>query len=186
MTQNKFHVIGNLMGLVIIIIILAIAFIDQIFRHDVPCPLCLLQRTAFAGIGLCICMNLKEGIKSSHYGFMILTAILGFSLALRQAFLHTAPGDPGYGPPVFGLHFYTWSAIAFMFVIGFVAIGLFMEHAFMPQIKTINKSTLIAMVIFLGLILANGVSTLLECGLMICPDNPVKYDLLSLNALKSV
>lgn len=182
MTQNKFHIVGNLLGLVIICMILTFAFIDQIMTHDLPCPLCLLQRTAFVGIGLCLCMNLKDGIKVNHYGFIILTALLGFAVAFRQVFLHIAPGDPGYGPLVFGLHLYNWSAIAFLVVIGLVATGMFMEKGFMPYSKPITKPTTVLMLLFLGLVLANGISTMLECGILVCPDNPVKYEWLSLNA----
>ncbi|GGI90191.1 disulfide bond formation protein B [Legionella impletisoli] len=179
MTENKFHVVGNYFGVVIVCYILIVAFLDQILKHDVPCPLCLLQRTAFIGIGLCAFLNIKVGIKISHYGFMLLTSILGFMIALRQVFLHIAPDDPGYGPVFFGLHYYVWSAISFVFAVGLIGVALLLERGFIPKARPIGKPTYALGVIFLGLILANGISTLLECGLIICPDNPVEYHLLS-------
>ncbi|WP_133130719.1 disulfide bond formation protein B [Legionella yabuuchiae] len=179
MTENKFHVIGNYFGVTIVCYILLFAFYDQILTHELPCPLCLLQRTAFVGIGLCAFMNIKEGIKPSHYGFMLLASLLGFMIALRQIFLHIAPDDPGYGPVFFGLHYYVWSAISFVFAVGFIGIALLLERGFIPKARPIGKPTYALGIILLGLILANGISTVLECGLMVCPDNPVKYDVLS-------
>jgi hypothetical protein len=186
MTQNKFHYLGNVFGLLIICAILVLSFIDQLIGHDFPCPLCLLQRTAFVGIGLCLCMNIKNGIKTSNYGLMLLTSVLGFSVALRQVFLHVAPGDPGFGPPLLGLHLYNWSAIVFMFIVGLVGIGLCMNNAFQPKVEKTRKLVTGLMILFLLLILGNGVSTFLECGVMICPANPVQYDLLSFSELQSI
>ncbi|KTD21035.1 disulfide bond formation protein B [Legionella londiniensis] len=174
MTQNKLHVWANIAGLVLINFILIAAFIDQLLHHDLPCPLCLLQRIAFVAVGLCLSMNLKLGIKASHYGLMILSALLGFAVALRQIFLHISPGDPGYGPLFFNLHLYTWSAIIFFIIIGLAAIGLLLEKGFGPK-ASFNFPTLSLTVFFLLLILANGISTLLECGFLICPSNPVRY-----------
>ena len=42
----------------------------------------------------------------------------------RQVLLHIAPGDPGYGTTLLGLHFYTWSFIAFVALIAFCVLML--------------------------------------------------------------
>ncbi|AHE67960.1 disulfide bond formation protein B [Legionella oakridgensis] len=178
MTQHKLHLVGNRIGLIIVSFILIFAFADQLFRHDIPCPLCLLQRIAFVGIGLCCCMNLKCGIKPSHYGLMLLSAVLGFAISLRQLFLHMAPGDPGYGPLLFNLHLYTWSAVGFFIILGLIAIAMLLEHGFSDTLIPLGKPTLLLMGGFLILILANGISTFIECGVLICPDNPEHYNLL--------
>ena len=179
MNQPKLHQFGNTLGLVIISLILSVAFIDQLLQHDLPCPLCLLQRIGFIAVGLCLCMNLKNGIKTSHYGLMILSSLLGFFVSLRQISLHTMPNDPGYGSVLFGLHFYVWSAIAFCLIIGLIAIGLLFEAGFTDMPKKLGLGKVALMIFFLFLILANGISTLIECGLSVCPDNPVNYKLLS-------
>ena len=179
MNQNTIHRIGNSLGLAIVCVILLITFIEQFFQHDLPCPLCLLQRVSFVAIGLCIAMNLQYGIKISHYGLMILSALLGFSISLWQVFLHTAPADPGYGHALLGFHLYVWSSIAFMIIIGFIAIAILIEHGFTePQQKT-NRAIRVLMVFFVILILANGISTFIECGFAVCPADPVRYILLS-------
>ncbi|RUR18082.1 disulfide bond formation protein B [Legionella sp. km535] len=173
--QKKIHLWGNSFGLLIICVILLFAFADQLFKHSLPCPLCLLQRICFAGIGLCLMMNLRLGIRMSHYGFMLLQALLGLAIATRQIYLHLDPGTPGYGDPFLGLYFYTWSAIIFLFIIGFIAIALLFEQGFDAQFKTSNKGMIALMYLFLILILANGISTFIECGPYVCPDNPTVY-----------
>ncbi len=124
-------------------------------------------------------MNLTQGIKVAHYGLMILAALLGLTIAFRQVFLHVTPGDLGYGSPLLGLFLYTWSAIGFGLIIGLNALALLFEKGFTER-KEIKPSfiTKLLMVFFLLLILANGVSTFLECGFFICTDNPGHYYLL--------
>ena len=172
--QNKIHVWGNILGLTAINLILILAFIDQLFHHDLPCPLCLLQRIAFVAVGVCVCMNLKIGVKASHYGLMIFLTLLGFAVALRQIFIHLSPGDPGYGPLLFNLHLYTWSAIAFFILFGLIAIGLILDKG-IGHTTSLHYPAFILTLLFLLLILANGISTLLECGFLVCPANPVRY-----------
>lgn len=169
MNQNKFHRIGNTAGLAMICIVLLIAFADQLFQHDLPCPLCLLQRVSFIAVGLCLCMNLTNGIHTDHYGLMILAAILGFTTALRQVSLHLAPGDPGFGHLLLGFHLYIWCAITFIIIIGLAAIAMLLERGFTEKQQTPGRKTMALMGLFLVLILANGISTLIECGVLDCP-----------------
>ncbi|KTD08297.1 disulfide bond formation protein B [Legionella jamestowniensis] len=175
MTQNKLHQLGNLLGLILTCIVLSFAFYQQLVDHFLPCPLCLLQRICFIGVGLCLCMNLMNGIRISYYGLMFLSSLLGLGIALRQIFLHVSPGDLGYGSPLLGLYLYTWSAIGFLVIIGLLAIGLLFERAFYEQNSRPGKFILFFASLFLLLILANGISTFLECGPFICKDNPVHY-----------
>lgn len=176
--QNKFHFWGNALGLLIICLILMIAFYEQLVAHQLPCPLCLLQRLCFIGVGLGVSMNLKFGIKIAHYGLMIFSALLGFAIALRQVFLHVLPGDLGYGSPLLGLHLYTWAALSFGIVIGLIAFALLFERGFTEKNLSLNYWHYFLMCFFLILILANGISTFLECGPFICKDNPIHYYLL--------
>ena len=179
MNQNHIHRLGNTIGLLIICSLLTTAFIDQLGRHDLPCPLCILQRICFIAVGLCLLMNLKNGIKPSHYGLMTLSAILGFLVALRQIYLHIMPHDPGYGNVILGFHMYVWSAIAYVLINGCVAIALLFEKGFSDRAQKLGGVQLSLMALFLILILANGISTFIECGLFVCPDNPVSYQLLN-------
>ncbi|WED43336.1 disulfide bond formation protein B [Legionella cardiaca] len=178
MTQNKVHQFGNFAGLVLICVVLALAFYQQLVEHTLPCPLCLLQRLCFIGVGLCLCMNLLNGIRINYYGLMLLTSLLGLGIALRQILLHATPGDLGYGTPILGLYLYTWSAIGFVIIMGVMAIALLFERGFHEQSSQPGRLSYLLASVFLLLILANGISTFLECGLSICKGNPVRYDFL--------
>lgn len=177
--QNELHRLGNTLGLLVICIILSIAFAGQFYHHDLPCPLCLLQRVSLVGVGICLCMNLKNGIRIAHYGFMILAALIGFSIALRQVFLHLAPGDVGYGHAILGFHLYIWSSIIFILIIGFIAIAMIFERGFAEHQPKPTRKNMLLIGFFLVLILANGISTFIECGFLVCPADPAHYRLLN-------
>ena len=176
--QNKLHQSGNSIGLFVICLILLLAFYRQILSNELPCPLCLLQRLCYIAVGICFCMNLVLGSKPSHYGVMLLAAILGLIIALRQIFIHTTPGDLGYGSPLLGLHLYKWSAIIFIFIIVGIASAFLLENGFVVSPLPLSRLFFIPMFFFLLLIIANGISTFLECGASNCRDNPLSYYLL--------
>jgi len=177
--QARTHQIGNILGLALICMMLTIAFIDQFYQLTLPCPLCLLQRGCLIIIGLCLGLNIKIGIKTSHYGLMNLAALLGLCASARQILLHLMPGDPGYGHLLLGLHLYIWSAIIFTTVIGVIGVALLLNNGFSIAKKPMNAWCTALMLFFLVLILANVISTFIECGLLICPPNPVNYYLLN-------
>lgn len=94
--------------------VLWIAFIIELYQHQLPCPLCLLQRVAFTMAGLGLLMNLRFGVRPAHYGIVILSCIAGLAAAGRQVLLHILPENSGFGEPFLGLHLYTWAALAFL------------------------------------------------------------------------
>ncbi|CZH54571.1 disulfide bond formation protein B [Legionella pneumophila] len=179
--QMHWHLFGNTSGLLIICCLLILAFLDQFIFYELPCPICILQRICFVAVGLCFVMNLILGIRASHYGLMLLASLLGLSISVRQMYIHLTPGDPGYGGLIFGLHLYTWSAIIFLIIILLIAGALILDKGFMPDYKVRSKSAKVMIWVFFILILANGISTFLECGPHECPDNPSKYYLLNNN-----
>lgn len=100
--------------------------------HDMPCPLCTLQRMAMIliGIGAVWMVGLTRkgrmnmGAYARGYGLMILGALLGMIISTRQVLLHIEPDDPGYGGTVLGLHFYTWALITFLIVLVYCGVML--------------------------------------------------------------
>ena len=77
--------------------ILVVAFGYQFALGELPCPLCLLQRAAFAAAGLGFALSVRFGPRPSHYGVVILSALAGAAVAGRQVALHVVPGTGGYG-----------------------------------------------------------------------------------------
>ena len=169
------HQVANIAGLLLLSLILTTAFADQILNHDLPCPLCLLQRISFIGIGIIMIMNLKLGIKPSHYGLMILQALLGLGIAVRQIYIHLGQTDTGYGNMILGLYMYQWSAVCFTLMLILIAIGLLLDAAFTVPIQNNNAWLLGLFIYFLLITLANAMNAFLLCGPYKCPGSPTSY-----------
>ncbi|MDF2867477.1 MAG: dsbB 1 [Gammaproteobacteria bacterium] len=170
--------IFNTLELTGIILMLMMAFGFQLVLHELPCPLCLLQRVGFIGIAFGFLMNLRFGLRPSHYAIVLLSALFTSFVALRQIALHVVPGTGAYGNALFGLHLYTWSFIICTLIVIATTFMLSID----TQYQVVHKRnirmpalthTLFATTLFI--IIANLVSVLLECGLKACPDDPMHY-----------
>lgn len=168
----------NALALIAISAILAAAFYTQIVARELPCPLCILQRAGFVVVGLGLALNITIGPRPGHYALMILAALAGGAVSLRQVALHIVPGSGAYGDPVLGLHLYSWAALIFAAIILGAALMLFFERQFKPETGEGARSPLVlaALALYALMALGNGASTLLECGTGLCPDNPVAYE----------
>ncbi|ONG51402.1 hypothetical protein BKE38_16130 [Pseudoroseomonas deserti] len=171
----------NGIGLLAVSLVLAAAFFEQLVHGDIPCPLCILQRAGFAGVALGLALNLRCGPRPSHYGIAILSALIGGSISARQVLLHIAPGDAGYGGTLLGLHLYSWALLLFFVIVAGCAFLLLFDRQFdeagAPQSR-LPALGLAVLALAALLVLGNGISTVLECGGGLCPDNPVDYQLL--------
>ena len=165
--------LGNQLALAAIIGMLSYAFVDQIYFGELPCPLCLMQRIGFVIIGFALVLNIRCGAHSAHYGWGIIGGLVGMMVSLRQVLLHVLPGDKGFGATFLELHFYTWAFVAYLGLIAGLAILLMLPNRDVRS-RSLFSNTLV--LIFIGLVFANLVSTLLECGIGPCADDPVKYE----------
>ncbi|WP_159999173.1 disulfide bond formation protein B [Roseomonas sp. 18066] len=176
----------NGLGLLAVSAVLAAAFLAQFVEGDIPCPLCILQRAGFAGVALGLALNLRCGPRPSHYAVAILSALIGGGISARQVLLHIAPGDAGYGGTLLGLHLYSWALLLFVVIVAGCALLLLFDRQFdeagapRSRLPSLGLPALGMAVLALAalLVLGNGVSTVLECGAGLCPDNPVDYQLL--------
>jgi disulfide bond formation protein DsbB len=170
----------NALGLLAVSAVLLFAFVDQLLYGDLPCPLCILQRAGLAAAGFGLALNLRFGPRPSHYAIMILGAAAGGAIATRQILLHIVPGTGSYGNAFLGLHFYTWSLVVAALIVVGGAVMLLLEKQFSESARPERLAglALASFVIFTILVLGNGVSTVLECGGGLCPDNPTEYLLL--------
>jgi disulfide bond formation protein DsbB len=166
----------NTLALALITAVLGGAFVEQIVFGELPCPLCLLQRAGLIAVGLGFLLNLRLGIQPLHYGVTLLGALVGAAASVRQILLHIAPGDPGYSKAIFGFHLYTWSFVSFICIIAGVAVLLCLSNRYQGGRPVVSgKITGFVMLSFLVIVLGNLISTLLECGLTQCADDPVRY-----------
>ena len=169
----------NALGLYGIALVLMAAFAAQLWLGDLPCPLCLLQRIAFALLAVGPVLNVRHGPRASHYALALLTAAAGAAFAMRQVLLHIMPGDPGYGSALLGYHYYTWAFIGFAVAIVLIALMLLFDRQFLDaQPAPANAFARVAVWLVIALTALNVLSTLLECGFAAYPDNPVEYELL--------
>ncbi|PIJ50664.1 disulfide bond formation protein B [Erwinia sp. OLTSP20] len=169
----------NTLGLFGINAILLIAFYYQLALSELPCPLCLLQRAGMMLIGFGFLFNICLGIKNIHYSIALFGCVLTEIIAVRQVFLHILPEDLGYGSTFLGLHFYTWALVASILITVAVAVIMTLHKSDSAQ-SLVPKSLIVKIVIalFILLITANLISTILECGGGQCADDPTFYQLL--------
>lgn len=171
----------NALSLYGVAAVLAAAFAAQFALNELPCPLCLLQRIMFTALAIGPMLNIRFGPRPSHYALSLLAALVGAMVSTRQVLLHIMPGDAGYGSPLLGYHYYTWALLGFVAAIVLLAAILLSDRQFEKEDATPPATSVFARVavwLVIGLTALNVISTLLECGLSACADNPVAYELL--------
>ena len=100
MTTRRFF----LAGLLATVIALAFAYYLQYARGLEPCPLCIFQRVAMAGVGLFCLFGLIHGAGPGGHrvyaGLAALAALGGAAIAARHVWLRHLPPDqvPACGP----------------------------------------------------------------------------------------
>lgn len=179
--QRPVGAILNMLGLLGTSSVLTVAFFYQLVLGELPCPLCLLQRVGFVAVGMGFLFNMRFGERPAHYAMILLASLVTGFISLRQVSLHLAPGDPGYGSALLGLHFYTWALIAAVSIVGYVALVFVLKDVAGKRAGDAPMSgpaPNAVFAIFAFLIAANLLSTVLECGAGQCDDNPVRYLLL--------
>jgi len=148
------------------------------FQFDLlenPCPLCLLQRMGMFGVILGLSFNTYFGFRKEHFGLVIIAALVGVTISIRQVLLHICPvvGEAtGYGEPVFGMHLYSWGVVIFALSIIGSVIFLFLTKDEKPNTKrtplTFEKLTMYFMML---LVFINIVATFFECHIGPCCEN---------------
>jgi disulfide bond formation protein DsbB len=155
-------------------------------KGDMPCPLCILQRMAMllcvAGPAWLLCRSWRREVDAHDYaqcyGASILAAVVGGTISGRQVLLHIAPGDPGYGQPMLGMHLYSWAFVVFVTVV--VVSGL--QMLFLPRRPErlpFARASRLVVGVAIAITAANMAAVfLLEGFHAVLPDNPTEYRLL--------
>lgn len=174
--NNKNVALLNTLGLLGITFVLLMASVLQVVLNELPCPLCLLQRLGFMLVMFGFMLNVVYGPQQRHYGVLIIGALFGAATALRQVSLHVIPGTPGYGSPVFGIHYYTWAFILFsLTIVGVAVLQLLWNKDWNNNDYKMNRFGKFVCLLAIFVVVINLGSTFIECGPYQCPDNPITY-----------
>lgn len=167
----------NVLAFLAVIAILGAASFMQWYYHELPCPLCLLQRVGFCLMGLGFMMNLLHRVSSRYYALSLIASLYTAAVGLRQILLHILPGAAGYGVALFGLHMYTWTFCIAVGYVLFISILLTVYDHDGPAVSQVRSKYWLRVVLglFLFILFYNLLSVFLECGIGACPDNPVRY-----------
>lgn len=170
----------NALAAILLCGVLGGAFAVQFVGHEIPCPLCLLQRIAMLGIAIGALLNVRFGPSPAGYAVSLLSALFGACVSIRQILLHILPEDPGYGAPVLGLHLYTWALVVFFvtLLLGSAMLLLGSQFREPPRARSLNRIHQLAFFLVLVIAAGNALATFAECGPGVCPANPESYQLL--------
>ena len=71
---RAFAITLNALSLYAVALVLAAAFAAQLLLHELPCPLCLLQRLQFTLLAIGPILNVRYGPRPSHYALSLSAA----------------------------------------------------------------------------------------------------------------
>lgn len=141
------------------------AYIYQFETHQMPCPLCEIQRLSMICVSIGPMLNLRFGIKPLHYAVSLSACIFGGAVSLRHICLHICPGFPTFGYRVLGFELYTWAFFVFSAsLVGMVLLFFLYKNEdsrLKPKLYAYEKGAFGLMFL---IALANVLTTFLQCG----------------------
>lgn len=160
----------NALFVIVLCVVLLGGYYLQFFRHQEPCPLCMLQRLGMIGIAIGLLMNLKFGIKPAHYALSLLAAIFSGAVSLRHIGLQVCPEFEALGKPILGLYPFTWAFLVIACSLLAISVLLFFYRPVVkspknPHIDIIGKA---AFSLTFLLTAANVLTAIHICGLGTC------------------
>ncbi len=165
MVQEWERGLNALMAIVISFVLLSAYYVQFVLEEE-PCCLCMLQRLGMISVACGNLLNLRFGIRPSHYGLSIISALCGASVSLRQISLHVCPQFPTFGEPMMGLSLFTWAFLVFLCSIVGVALLLFFYNPERSAKKPshLNWFEKLPFGLLFAIALANVVTTFIQCG----------------------
>ena len=170
----------NYLGLVIPLLVVLAAIVTQVVSGELPCSHCNMERLGYFTLALGPALNLKFGVRPSHYGISLAGAMFLGAVSLDMMVrVAQNVGPAGWGPVVLGLHVNSWSLIISIVAGVGVVLMLLWERQF--DLERLHRTALgwptglllsIAMIVVVGVVALDLISVIFECGPGICPDEP--------------
>jgi disulfide bond formation protein DsbB len=157
--------------------ILTAAMTLQYANHELPCPLCLLERVALFGVCFGVLQNFRHGFSYRNTGYSLLFTVLLLVISVRQSLLdiYPRPGHAYIGSAIFGIHMPVWSIIIALTLLTAYAVKLailggdeFLRDADIRSYPRIKRLADIIGLYVIALLAINFVSVVLQCGLGEC------------------
>lgn len=135
--KNHMAAKGNYLFLLLVLtginIVLTFAGVLQLVKHELPCPLCLLQRLAFFGAGFGLVSAFRRGYTSAHTGCVQIFMLYLLVVSARQCLNHIVSGSGWIGGSLLGLHLSVWSVVAALVMLLLFSLQL---TVFLPRPRT--------------------------------------------------
>ena len=161
--------------LLVIAAILTAAMGFQYLNHEIPCPLCLLQRVAMFGVCFGLIANFRNGYSERNAGWSMLFALFLLIVSVRQTLIdiYPRPGHAYIGSAVFGIHMPVWSvliatAILIAFGLKFTILGGDGLRSGQKPAGILGRIATAASIYVIALCAINFVSAIVQCGLDAC------------------
>jgi disulfide bond formation protein DsbB len=157
--------------------ILTTAMALQYGNHELPCPLCLLERIAMFGVCFGVLQNFRHGFSYRNTGYSLLFAVLLLVIAVRQTLLdiYPRPGHAYIGSAIFGIHMPVWSIIIALTLLTAYAMKLailgnddFLADTDVRSFPWMKRLADAIGIYVIALVAINFVSVVLQCGVGEC------------------
>ncbi|MDO8731406.1 MAG: disulfide bond formation protein B [Actinomycetota bacterium] len=167
----------NALGALAAAAVIGGAMFFEFSQDQEPCSFCMMIRFCFTGIALGALLNVRWGIRVSHYGLMLFSAVLGIVISFFDVVSSYPPISSWGSTPFMGLHLASWGFIAFVAASVLIGLMLMFERQFAGQPNSDRGLPLTgswswlahASVIVLGLVtLTDVVISTQVCGLGFC------------------
>lgn len=120
----------NAIGAIVSTLVIAGAWYFEFSTDEPPCPFCLMIRICFTGIAIGALLNVRFGVRVSHYGLCLLFAVVGMVIAFYDI-VSSYPPISSWGSTAFmGLHLPTWGFLSFAAASALLGVMLFWESQF--------------------------------------------------------
>jgi disulfide bond formation protein DsbB len=161
--------------LYVVAAILTAAMAYQYLNHEIPCPLCLLQRLALFGVCFGIIQNFRSGYSDRNTGWSLLFTLFLLFVSVRQTLIniYPRPGHAYVGSAVFGIHMPVWCvliATAILVAFGLKLTVLGGDHKFEGRkpAGALGKLAAAGVIVVVVLCTINFASVVVQCGLDSC------------------
>jgi disulfide bond formation protein DsbB len=161
--------------LYVVAAILTAAMAYQYLNHEIPCPLCLLQRLALFGVCFGIIQNFRSGYSDRNTGWSLLFTLFLLFVSVRQTLIniYPRPGHAYVGSAVFGIHMPVWCvliATAILVAFGLKLTVLGGDHKFEGRkpAGALAKLATAGVIVVVVLCTINFASVVVQCGLDSC------------------